>query len=240
MGHKENGMRIARPIGVLAGVLGLLAGLPATLCLAGDAASTLRRHVVAVLGPPGTGACTGVIIDRQRVLTAAHCLVAAAAGYRVEMIGPDGAVVAVAVASHRRHPGFSRAALEQDGNAHDVAVLTLKDPLPADALPARLAGPGDLSGEVFAVGMEGGLFASIANRVRVMRLAVAGGETGRMMLEPTAGGGGQPCHGDSGGPVFRKSGSGYALVAIISWGTRRCDGETAATIVSAYKPFIRS
>ncbi|KFU85312.1 Chymotrypsin-like protease CTRL-1, partial [Chaetura pelagica] len=54
--------------------------------------------------------------------------------------------------------------------------------------------------------------------------------------------GASSCQGDSGGPLVYRSGSGWALMGIVSWGTTNCDVRTPAiyTRVSAFRAWIDS
>ena len=103
-----------------------------------NADQTLVRHVVMLVG--ARGFCSGVVIARNVVLTAAHC-VPAGADYKLTELDAARQPVLKDIARIARHPGFDAdAALRQRVTA-DVALLRLAEPLAAKFVPATLAAP---------------------------------------------------------------------------------------------------
>ncbi|MER7840292.1 serine protease [Streptomyces sp. NPDC096040] len=184
--------------------------------------------------------CGGVAIGRTTVLTAAHCLADDVIGGpsdrvrdlkviagRTDLLSVQGQEIPVTVA--RVNPRY-----DADANTGDFAVLTLAQPLPADAVVtmaakgdaayrpgtgALVTGWGDISG--------GGDYTRrlYAAQVHVLpdktcERAYPGGPDGTyradsMVCAGEALGGPDACQGDSGGPLVAEG----RLIGLVSWGS---------------------
>ena len=198
--------------------------------------------------------CSGAVIAREIVLTAAHCLMG---GGSVSVVSLDPRFrprrqMVVAVLPH---PTFVPGTTPRTQPGTDLALLRLAQPLPRDIEPLTLGG-GLWQGET--VTMAGfGLSAEdnkrTARRLRETQLVNAGNyttqNTVKVAVDVEARGetpGAGACRGDSGGPVLRGSTRSRDLVGIVSWSSgplntrarRICGGFTAITPVSEYRNWI--
>ncbi|MBU8540729.1 trypsin-like serine peptidase [Falsiroseomonas tokyonensis] len=223
----------------------LLLAAPAAAQLPGVADSTARRparvaeapwsSLVRVQSEAG-GRCTGVLIAPDRVLTAAHCLVARRTARLLQpgrvhvLAGYDrGDFSAHATATALRvGPGFDPAT--KGPVAADWSVLRLEKDLPGPVLPlAALPAPGTAA-------MLGGwqqdrahaLLADTACRIE----AAPRDEAGRRLLRHDCAG----THGVSGAPLLVRQGPGWAVAGLTVAASRTARGGLA---VAAQEDWLR-
>lgn len=221
----------------------LLAALSLTVALATPAAALvggssarsgdrLARATVFItsLTPSGknraqVGNCTGVLIERQLVLTAGHCL---------SDLGGPSLVVAqffdrsskvartIQVASGALHPDYAGRASADDPKPEllgaDLAVLKLADPAPADRQPIAIARQpleaAKLRSVLLGAGLRIAADEASGGQLRVARVAaevVTAGPTAVALGSA----GGAICRGDSGGPVASSGGLWGVIIAIV-------------------------
>src|SRR6202012_5314377 len=101
---------------------------------AGDGAG---RAVVMILGSSGT-VCTATAVARDLLLTAAPCVLPGAA-YKLMGSKPGEKPVLKDIARIERDPQFELKRLFAHLATADVALLKLKEPLPANVPPAKIA-----------------------------------------------------------------------------------------------------
>jgi len=172
----------------------LSAATPAHAVIKGTS-SALGSYTVRLVG---SGYCTGVVIARRAVVTAAHC----ARGMRVQ--ADSGSVRVV---------GVSRSALLDDGRrvsvSGDAAILKLSSDLGAGAAPV-----GDGSGDTFTIAGYGTVDERQSGAFGSLHEASLVAASARALVDPNRTGsiGASACFGDSGGPVMR----GGMLVGIIT------------------------
>ncbi|GLF99659.1 S1 family peptidase [Streptomyces yaizuensis] len=184
--------------------------------------------------------CGGVVVARDRVMTAAHCLSRAVLGEDVRDV-PDLRIIA----GRTELSGAGGVEVPVDGiwvspeydpvtSSADLALLTLAEPLP-DFRVITVAAAGDpaykpgTTASVYGWGDttgEGAYASSLrAAQVSVLpdttcRRAYPGGLEGRyvattMLCAGDARGGRDACQGDSGGPLV----AGGRLIGLVSWGS---------------------
>ncbi|WP_372426728.1 S1 family peptidase [Salinarimonas chemoclinalis] len=225
-------MSVCRRVGAaLAALLLLIAVSPAPArAVVGGAPETgpLAASTLMILSSGG-GACSGVVLAPDVVLTAAHC-VTAADDHRAHWRDASGAPVLAEIAAIAVHPGYDATAIEARRRSIDLALVRLAEPLPPPFRAATLldakAGAGetlDLLG--YGISQEGEAGRLTGGLLRRARLSVVEPYGPSSILVWLAGAGAGGCHGDSGGPIAREN----VVLAITSW-TRGTSGAACGAV----------
>ena len=200
----------------------------------------LARQSVMVLSSNG-GVCSAVVVARDVVLTAAHC-VTGAAEHRVHFRDETGEPVLIVPAAKAVHPGYDAKAIENRRRSIDLALVRIPEKLPERFEKATLAGGRPVKGETVTVGgyglsREGDPKTTGTFRIASLAAIEPYGPS-KILLWLQGGGGVGACQGDSGGPQA----SGGYVVAITSWssGTKGqgCGGLTQGILLGPQRPWL--
>ena len=227
-------------------VFALLLPLPAAALIGGQPAPASIAAQTALIVSTRGASCTGAVLTRDLVLTAAHC-VAPKSDYAIVVFEVTGPKI-VPVSRIELHPRFDPDHFRTRRPTPDLALVKISQPLPATFRAARLArdGAAPKAGDTFLLAGYGvtaeGEGAS-AGRLNSLALPAIGNtidDTGVIMVRLQANGGKSAgaCTGDSGGPVYR----GEEVAAVIGWSTGRngqgCGSVTGATLVAKQLDWI--
>lgn len=219
----------------LAAVLAVCSGVEVQALAGGSSAPAGDRMTratvfITALTPAGQnraqiGNCTGVLIDRDLVLTAGHCL---------SDLGGPSLVVAqffdrgnkiartVQVQAGALHPDYAGRASAEDPRPEllgaDLAILKLADPAPADRRPIAIARrpleAARARSALFGAGLRSPYDSNSSGQLRTSRVSaevVTAGPTAVALGVSR----GAICRGDSGGPVVSSGGLWGVVIAIV-------------------------
>jgi hypothetical protein len=207
------------------------------------------RAVVLIVGSRGTS-CSAVLLARDLVLTAGHCVLPGA-DYKLVDLDDPRAPVLKDTATIARHPEFDVDAVLRHRVTADVALVKLT--APRNVAPATLApaGAAVAAGDRFVVAGYGLATPGDGKSGGTVRAAtlVATGQPGTLqirLVDPLTKGerpGLGACTGDSGAPVFRDVGGRLAVIGVVSWSTGPkltdgCGGLTGVTPLVRYRAWI--
>lgn len=214
--------RTAIGLAVLAAALA--APWSASAVVGGREGGPIAGSTLMVLNARG-GVCTGIVLSRHAILTAAHC-----ADARVDLRihwQDGGQPVLVEPNAIALHPEFNAKSVANRRRSIDLALIRLAAPLPARFSPATLVdGALPRAGSAVALAGYGVAREGEAKTTGTYRsaalTAVEPYGPGRILIwaaDPATGGkrpGAGACQGDSGGPIVAGSDS---VVAVSSWST---------------------
>ncbi len=242
-------MKPVRTLVCLVFTLGLVSRpLPAEAVVGASADGDAHAgSIVMVLQRRGSAAgfCSGIVIGRTSVLTAAHC-VPQGADVRIHYRDAEGAPVLLAVTRVVRHPGYRADAIAKRERSIDLAVITMAQPLPDRFSAATIGEPGAVTAGTsfrvvgFGVTREGD--GKSSGQLREATLATREPLSAMLLWaeDPRRQGLGA-CTGDSGGPVFGADGG--LVVALTLWasgtGAAQCGAVTQALWLAPYRDWIR-
>ncbi len=222
--------------------LTLVGGDAAAIVGGAEEAGPLARSTVMVLNSQG-GMCTAVVVARDAVLTAGHC-VTTTSEHRVHFRDDKGGPVLIEPLSRAVHPGYDAKAITARRRSIDLALVRLPAPLPdrfqeatlSAAVPAKDAG---LTVAGWGVAREGETRSTGTFRAAALRAIEPYGPSAVLVwAEGTAKGAGA-CDGDSGGPLTQ---DGTTVFAVATWATgakgRTCGGLTQGILLGPQRAWI--
>lgn len=195
------------------------------------------KHVVGIF-KKGETKCTGVLVSKNAVLTAAHCL-------------PDISKASISfglnkknlqllpINGHLQHPQYDESIVGiVEDPANDVMVVTFRGDLPAGYDPAEISDQ-DLvqKGSVVLIAGYGRDEDDQYDYLNATEVNVVEAVSFEFRTEEKKSG---SCDGDSGGPVFMKNSENkYLLVGSVSRGDPSCFQYGIYENMSYYKNWIR-
>lgn len=169
-----------------------------------------------------TGSCSGVFIEDNVILTAAHCKIVAESDLTITMYKENNPDLVEYISltpedyKYTAHPGY---VLSQYGaSTNDIAVIYLKNKYipegftPAPILTSSVADAGNPGRAAYAVGLGGIGHSRSATRLTFAQGTFTQYENGGAVRVDFPGSG--VCPGDSGGPVFAKAGGKLYVAAL--------------------------
>ena len=224
----------------------MLAPLPAHALIGGQPAPGNIAAQTALIVSTRGASCTGAVLTRDLVLTAAHC-VAPKSDYAIVVFEVTGPKI-VPISRVELHPRFDPDHFRTRKPTPDLALVKISAPLPASFRAARLARDGSAprAGDNFTLagyGVTAEGDGASAGKLNTLTLPAIGNtidDTGVIMVRLAANSGKSAgaCTGDSGGPVYR----GDEVAAVIGWSTGKsgqgCGSVTGATLVAKQLDWI--
>lgn len=204
------------------------------------------QHIVGLFAPR-FGRCTGTLIDKNIVITAAHCIPSNPRSLFVIF----GASLASASQSNTRpviaaivSPLWSKNSHSQK-NKGDIAVLKFQGEAPYGYVPASLlTNPGYLVPSAFTLlagyGLDNGLLQTGEGVLREVFTVLTNprySETEALLSQVIGKG---TCGGDSGGPAFMLLNGAYYIWGITSRGDTTCKKTGVYTLVHPYLSWIQN
>ena len=222
--HLGSGNTLARHRTVRRSRLLALSAFAVALASSADAAAIVdgesdETSSIVSIGPKSDPICSGTVIGRRLVVTAAHCVT----GDVQVNVGDE----TLSVAFARVHPEFDESTMD-----HDIALLVLAEDAKVDAMPVASAAPSE--GErVRFVGFgrvkQNG--ESKGRRAGFVKVDAIEGKQFKTVPDPAT-----ACGRDSGGAVLDESGT--QLVGVISAGDAKCEKFAFATRLDVHQSFI--
>lgn len=212
--------------------------------------------------------CGGTLINKNSVLTAAHCVDGRNANSINVTVGrtvlSSNQGVIRAVKKIKKHPGFKGANVS---SRYDAAVLKLKSPA-NNARPIRLSTPRNNAFERPGTGLivagwgntirqssSGSSGSNYPNRMRQGKVPVVSDRQTAsaynrssvpsalrfypQLMVGAGKGGKDTCQGDSGGPLFKKTVNGFVQVGITSYGLGCAEKRYPGVYTEINSPSIR-
>ena len=236
----------ARPkIAAMLVMAACITGGPAlALVGASEEAGPMASHALMVLNRGGAGGsyCSGVVIARDAILTAAHC-VTTPQNMRIYFRSAE-APVFLEIAATAIHPQYRAQAPRTRERSIDLALIQTKIALPATFQPVALDDRAPRLDDAYGIsgfgltregrGETGGhlRWGKVSTRAPLSKIL--------LWAQDPAGKGFGACEGDSGGPVFALDTT--ALVAITNWsegeGKTHCGKLTQAALIAPQRAWI--
>ncbi|MBS2020005.1 MAG: S1 family peptidase [Deltaproteobacteria bacterium] len=190
--------------------------------------------VVAIL-TKGDVHCTGFMVTKNVVVTAAHCLTPIVPDEVFFGQRPGKKGTTIKVKATLAHPDYDEDSLE-----NDIGLIAIEENGPAEPLVVRAA-PFDQSFKgkplrIVGFGATGSLEEGKRKREGSSVVASFGSGTFRLKGTPS-----QTCLGDSGGPAFapKATGEGESVIGIASSGDSDCKEYATHTRIDVHFKFIQ-